>query len=300
MISDNASTYLATADELHQLFDSLSLKQALEYHGVTWQFIPKRAPWYGGFWERLIGLTKQALKKTLGRTFVTLPVLEAIVVEIEAGLNDRSLTYISAEVDDIELLTPAHLVYGRRITSLPHPHNDDPDDPNYNVSAPTMRKQLTNHTRLLQFPVTVEERVPHALREFHKTTGSNSQRIKIGEVVLIHDDGPRIRWRLGVVNGLITGNDGLVRTAYVRTSTHVTNRPITRLYPLEVSAPTELGTALPESQTDTTVDDDSERIPQDVESVKLPKRAAARRAMAQLSEWTRELRRPRRMSRIRH
>ena len=229
----------------------------------------------------------------MGRTFVTLPVLEAIVVEIEAGLNDRPLTYISAEVDDIEPLTPAHLVYGRRITSLPHPHNDDPDDPDYNVSAPTMRKQLTNHTRLLQsFQSRWRREYLTALREFHKTTGSNSQRIKIGEVVLIHDDGPRIRWRLGVVNGLITGNDGLVRAANVRTSTHVTNRSITRLYPLEVSAPTELGTALPESQTDTTVDDDSERIPQDVESVKPPKRAAARRAMAQLSEWTRELRRP--------
>ena len=44
MISDNASTYLAAADELQQLFDSPTLKQALEYHGVTWQFIPKRAP----------------------------------------------------------------------------------------------------------------------------------------------------------------------------------------------------------------------------------------------------------------
>ena len=51
MISDNASTYLAAADELQRLFDSPSLKQALEYHGVTWQFIPKRAPWYGGFWR---------------------------------------------------------------------------------------------------------------------------------------------------------------------------------------------------------------------------------------------------------
>ena len=111
-------------------------------------------------------------------------------------------------------------------------------------------------------------------------------------VVLIHDDGPRIRWRLGVVNGLITGKDGLVRAANVRTSTHVTNRPITRLYPLEVSAPTELVTAPPESQTDTTVNDNSEQISQDAESVKLPKRAAARRAMSQLSEWTRELRRP--------
>ena len=27
-------------------------------------FIPKRASWYGSFWECIIGLTKQALKNT--------------------------------------------------------------------------------------------------------------------------------------------------------------------------------------------------------------------------------------------
>ena len=207
---------MAAANELQELFNSPSLKQALEHHGVTWQFIPKRAPWYGGFWERLIGLTKQALNKTLGRTFVTLPVLEAVIVEIEASLNDRPLTYISAEVDDIEPLTPAHLVYGRRITSLPHPHDDDPDDPDYNVSAPTMRKQLTNHTRLLQnFQTRWRREYLTALREFHKITGSNNQHVKAGEVILIQDDGPRIYWRLGIVDSLITGNDGLVRAANV-------------------------------------------------------------------------------------
>ena len=64
MMSDNASTYLATADKPQQLLNSTSLKQALEGHSVTWQFIPKRVPWYGVYWERLVGLTKQALKKT--------------------------------------------------------------------------------------------------------------------------------------------------------------------------------------------------------------------------------------------
>ena len=108
MISDNASTYLSAANELQQLLNSPSLKEALEYHGVMWQFIPKRAPWYGGFWERLIGLTKQALKKTLGRTFVTLLVLEAVVVEVKASLNDHPLTHLPSEVTDIESLTPAH------------------------------------------------------------------------------------------------------------------------------------------------------------------------------------------------
>ena len=37
------------------------------------------------FWEHLIGLTKQAMKETLGRAFVTLPKLETVIVEIEAN-----------------------------------------------------------------------------------------------------------------------------------------------------------------------------------------------------------------------
>ena len=85
MISDNALIYLDVADEIQQLFNSSSLKQALEYHGIIWQFIQKTAPWYGDFWE---GLVEQALKKTLGRTFVTLPISDAIIFEIEANLND--------------------------------------------------------------------------------------------------------------------------------------------------------------------------------------------------------------------
>ena len=75
-----------------------------------------------------------------------------------------------------------------------------------------------------------------------------------------------------------------LKSANVWTSTHITNIPVTRLYPFEISVPTELETPFPESQTDTTVDDDGEWVPQDVESVKLPKRAAARKAMTQLSE----------------
>ena len=72
MISDNASTYLASAETLKRLFESLSLKETFSRQGVEWKFIPKRAPWYGGFWERLIGLTKTVIRKTLGRTLVTL------------------------------------------------------------------------------------------------------------------------------------------------------------------------------------------------------------------------------------
>jgi len=66
VLSDNASTYTSTAKELNELLQSPTLKAALMHRGTTWRFIPKRAPWYGGFWERLVGIVKMTLKKTLG------------------------------------------------------------------------------------------------------------------------------------------------------------------------------------------------------------------------------------------
>ena len=150
MLSDNASTYLAAVEDLQKLFKSDTLKETLGCQNITWHFIPKCAPWYGGFWERLIGMTKQTVKKTLGRAFITLPQLETIVVEIEAMLNDRPLTYVSSDILDPEPLTPSHLLYGRRIQSTPHPL-DDPkeiEDPTF-ANADCMRKQVDRHGLLI-------------------------------------------------------------------------------------------------------------------------------------------------------
>ena len=65
----------------------------------------------------------------------------------------------------------------------------------------------------------------------------NMQNVKVGDVVLIHNDGPRLHWKLSIVDSLIQGNDGLVRAVNVRTNNRVTSRQISRLYPLEVSLP---------------------------------------------------------------
>ena len=51
--------------------------------------------------------------------------LETLVTEIEALLNDRPLTYVSSDVQDAEPLTPAHLLYGRKIITLPYEQVED-------------------------------------------------------------------------------------------------------------------------------------------------------------------------------
>jgi len=185
--------------------ESETLKGALEVQNVTWDFIPKCAPWYGCFWEWMIGLTKQALKKTLGRAFVTLEQLKNVVVEIEAMLNDRPLTYVSSDLDDPTPLTPSHLLYGRRMRPVPYLFDnlEEHDDPDY-LDVNNMRKRVDKQVHLIEkFWTRWKREYLTSLRQFNKTTGNNKQTIRQGDVVIVHDDKPRIQWRIAAVEKLI-------------------------------------------------------------------------------------------------
>ncbi|XP_074634310.1 uncharacterized protein LOC141892876 [Acropora palmata] len=151
-MSDNATTYIDSAESLNELCRSPSLKEALGRKEVNWRFIPRRAPWYGGFRERLVALTKRPMRKTLDRTPTTFIEFQVLVVEIEATLNDRPLTYVSSDICDEEPLTPTHPLYGRRVNSLPFDYgitSDDLTDPNYSDSA-NIRRRVKLQAHLLQ------------------------------------------------------------------------------------------------------------------------------------------------------
>jgi len=59
--------------------------------------------------------------------------------------------------------------------------------------------------------------------------------VKKGDIVIIHNDIPRACCKLAVIDELIVGKDGLVWAVNIRTSTGITSRPITKLYPMEVN-----------------------------------------------------------------
>ena len=125
IVTDNAATFIASSEELKRLFDSHKVQNILSSQGIEWRFNPKRAPWFGGWWERLVGLTKTSLKKILGRSLIDLETLQTVITEIESILNNRPLTYVSTDYGESEPLTPAHLLYGRMITPLPYPNSDN-------------------------------------------------------------------------------------------------------------------------------------------------------------------------------
>jgi len=188
MMSDNASTFTSAAEELTRLLQSETLETSLGDHGVAWKFIPKKAPWFGGFWEHLIGLTKASLKKVLGRSHINLPTLQTLIVEIEAVLNDRPLTYTPSDIDDAQPLTPAHLLYGRKIIRLPHENcADDLSDPDYGARTQLHHRAKTQAHLLQCFQ---SRSYFMTLREYHRFTGANNQTISVGDVVIVHDDDP--------------------------------------------------------------------------------------------------------------
>ena len=237
LISDNASTFVAGSKEIQRLSDCKDLKESLSKHGVEWKFIPKRAPWYGGFWERLIGLTKTSLKKVLGRSQIDMDTLQTIIVEIESTLNDRPLTYPSSDINDCEALTPAHLLYGRRISVLPYPQTSVSDINEIPfITDRDLNKRAKQQALLMQqFRKRWKSEYVTSLRKFHKLSGKTEQSVKLGDVVQIHDESSRVNWKMGVIKELFKGNDGLVRAVRIKTKFGETTRPIAKLYPLEVT-----------------------------------------------------------------
>ena len=96
MLSDNGT---AVNSEETQTFSS--------ERRIRWHFSIAEAPWFGGFWERHVQLTKRCFKKVIGQTHLNYLQLQIILLEILV-LNTRPLCELYANDYD-EPLTPNQL-----------------------------------------------------------------------------------------------------------------------------------------------------------------------------------------------
>ena len=117
-VSDNGKTFKAAAKAVDAIVRDKATQQYLSGVKVEWLFNLERAPWWGGVFGRMVRMTKRCLKKMVGRARLTYEELNTVVIEVEAVINSRPLSYVTA--DDLDQpLTPAHLLTGRRLLSLP-------------------------------------------------------------------------------------------------------------------------------------------------------------------------------------
>ena len=213
--SDNAKTFKFTRKFLDKLSCDYSFLSFLQSKRIQWIFNLERSPWWGGHFERLVGSTKRCLKKVLGNAKLKFDELLTVLIEIECTLNNRPLTYIYDEVD-CQPLTPSHLMYGRRLMNLAEGANGvsngfEEDESNHTKRFLYLMKKLNHFWSRWRREYLVD------LREMHKNNGIKESDIAIGDVVLIKEDNvKRGQWKMGVVNDLIKGKDGITRGAKVR------------------------------------------------------------------------------------
>ncbi|XP_070135359.1 uncharacterized protein [Drosophila bipectinata] len=79
---------------------------------MTWKFIPPASPYMGGAWERLVRSVKTALESIHLDKRPSDELLRATLMEAEAIVNSRPLTYIPLENENEESLTPNHFLLG--------------------------------------------------------------------------------------------------------------------------------------------------------------------------------------------
>jgi len=292
IISDNAKQFKLSSDTVQLVWQEVTHNEEVQNYvsceGITWSFIVELAPWMGGFYERLVGLVKQALRKTIGRKRLTLDQMSTVLKEAEAVVNSRPLVYMGDDLKSSIAITPRHFTCLNPYTGIPDVEDEtgeDSDSNPYESSAQQLLQVWRKGERLLNtFWQIWRKEYLLSLRERSQMKVKSSRVVShsvpcIGDVVLIKDDIPRGQWEMGKLVKLTISKDRQVRSAEVQTSTgKVLRRPLNLLFPIETaeSYPEEKSQPVPEKK-----DNDQSAVKM-VNHGARPKRQAATEAKIRL------------------
>ncbi|XP_054713434.1 uncharacterized protein LOC129222896 [Uloborus diversus] len=222
---DNGTNFVGA----YNLFKTLGLNRIIEdgsVNRIQWKFNPPTASWWGGWWERLVRVMKNVLKRVIGRACLTYEEMSTVLCDCESTINSRPLTYVSEQESEFVPLSPSLFLQDIKETGMP-----DCD--------------AADHKRLnkrIKYRLALQK----GLRKRFKSEylGSLIQRpkeqkrsaISVEDVVLIGSDNQkRINWPLGRVIGIIPGRERIKRLVKLKTAREEILRPIQRLYPLEIT-----------------------------------------------------------------
>ena len=223
VISDNGPNF--TAQEVQNYVSDLN---------INWTFNPPAAPWWGGFFERMVQMVKRCLIKVLFKVTLNFEEMSTVLKDIECTLNDRPLTSISTDISE-GALTPNHLIHGKRLTEKSIIDN--------NQEVKDIKENMKHIDNIKEhFRNRWKREYLAELRERHRYLCHKRARdiVNIGDVVIIHDDKlKRSNWRLGIVDEVFKSRDNKIRHVNVKTTLNgkirYLKRTINFLYPIEVN-----------------------------------------------------------------
>ena len=226
--SDTGTNIVGTQKELLLCvlsLDKQKIASELAQKGVKWKFNPHAAPHHGGVWERLVRSFKRKVFAVLGNRRLTDEILLTTFCLVEQSLNNRSLTSVSSDANDLDALTPNLLLLENRSTCLPSPTPVD----GFNHWKRYARAQAYANAIWKRW---LKEYLSPLNRRCKWKTWSH-EIVQTGDLVWIIDsDSPRGYYPLARILSLRYGNDGIARSAQVQTKSGSLIRPIVNLIPV--------------------------------------------------------------------
>lgn len=218
IVSDNGTNLVAGNKELIASigqWNQSQMNSKCKNTGVTWKFNPPNASHYGGVYEREIRTIRKVLNSLLCEfeNLVSLSdeVLSTLMCEVENILNNRPLTSVTNDMNDLDALTPNHLL--RFQTSIEYPIGVFSKEDIY-LRKRWRRVQFAADTfwsrwRREYMPNLLDRQKWYTLRRNHA----------VGDLVLVTDQLlPRNMWCLGRIESVKVSSDGQVRSAFVKVS----------------------------------------------------------------------------------
>jgi hypothetical protein len=203
LFSDNGTNFVGT-NSLMKSLDWNEVARESQVRPIRWSFNPPSAAWWGGWWERLIRSMKNQLRRSLKRSRLSFDELRTVLASIAATMNERPLTVICEDDQDLVVLTPATFLHPTRYVQFPEAEE---------ISQKQLQgafKKIINVKRQMQERFKQEylsQLIPRGKERKISVP-------KVGDIVLIGTDNKkRIDWPLGRVIELIPGQGGHVRVA---------------------------------------------------------------------------------------
>ena len=226
MYSDNG-TNLIGAHNLLKIVDWKKVNSYCHVSRIEWRFNPPSAAWWGGWWERLVRIVKDILRRSLGKAALDSDEMRTLLCECGAIVNARPLTHLADDKDGFTAITPEMFLKEIRQDTAP----------DLNFLKETSLGQRFKYLQRLRQEIRKRFRAEY-LGQLTRYTKSvkNYCKIKEGDVVLVASDNrKRLDWPLGLVKQVVPGNDGVPCIARIKTASGELVRPLQRLVVLETA-----------------------------------------------------------------
>ena len=237
LVSDNAATFKAVSVDLEETYNHPEVREYLDEIYLQWRFNLVLAAWWGGFFERIVGLVKAILRGTLGKAKLGFKELEVILAKTAAILNNRPLTYQGDDLEE-EPLSSNHLIYGCKLPQMVEEPEDYFDE---QVDLDRRRKYVGQKLSNVWNRWHREYLV--GLKEDHKVKmdqGYMGHQIEVGDIVITEDkQAHRGMWKMGKVIRLVNCGvvtKGAVMEVVVKGRKVLMERPLNQLCLMELKS----------------------------------------------------------------